>query len=121
MDWEYTARADGRFHEGGPFRGWFVTVPNIPDSATIVAAGDLLTNEFGTELVILNLRDGVYYGLENAGTRIWGLLQTPVTVAAIRDALVSEYDVAPAHCERDVRSLVATLVSKGLAEIREST
>jgi hypothetical protein len=98
-----------------------VTVPNIPDSATVVAVGDLLTNEFGTELVILNLRDGVYYGLEDAGTRIWSLLQTPITVAAICDALVSEYDVTPAHCERDVRSLVARLVSKGLAEIRERT
>ena len=117
---EYTARAGGRLHYGGPFRGWTVTVPNIPDSATIVAAGDLLTNEFGPELVILNLKDGVYYGLEAAGARIWSLLQKPVTVAAIREVLVSEYDVPPARCERDVRSLVATLVSNGLAQIRES-
>jgi hypothetical protein len=96
-----------------------VTVSSIPDSATIVATSDLLTNEFGAELVILNLRDGVYYGLEDVGARIWSLLQQPVSVAAICRALASEYDVAPTRCAQDVRSLVAALASRGLVQIRE--
>jgi sulfur transfer complex TusBCD TusB component (DsrH family) len=92
----------------------------IKDSATVVAAPDLLSSAFDKELVILNLKDGVYYGLEDVGARLWSLLQRPITVAAIRDALVAEYDVEPARCGRDVRGLLQDLAARGLIEVRES-
>lgn len=95
-----------------------MTRSSIPDTATVVAAGDLLASEFGDELIILNLRDGVYYGLEDVGARIWQLLQKPVSVPAIREALVTEFDVDSTRCERDVRTLLAELLAKGLVEIR---
>ena len=97
----------------------FVAAQTIRDSATIVVADGLLATEFGNELVILNLQDGVYYGLEDVGARIWALLKQPVTLSAIRDAIVSEYDVEPTSCERDVRALVEELATKGLVEIQE--
>lgn len=90
----------------------------IPASAVIVAASDLLVSEFGEELVILNLRDGVYYGLEDAGVRIWRLLQKPVTVTTIRDEIVAEYDVEPRRCERDIRVLLTELAARGLVDVR---
>jgi sulfur transfer complex TusBCD TusB component (DsrH family) len=95
-----------------------VPVSLVPDGATIVAANDVLATEFGDEVVILNLRDGVYYGLEDVGTRIWQLLQQPVSVLAIREALVAEFDVEPARCERDIRLLLTDLAARGLVEIR---
>ncbi|HVQ13044.1 MAG TPA: PqqD family peptide modification chaperone [Vicinamibacterales bacterium] len=91
-----------------------MTTRTISDSATVVAAGDLLASEFGDELVILDLRDGVYYGLEDAGAQIWSLLQKPVSVAEIREALVAAYEVEPARCEQDVRALLAELETRGL-------
>jgi hypothetical protein len=97
-----------------------MTARNIPDSATVVAAGDLLASEFGAELVILNLRDGVYYGMEDVGARVWSLLQRPVTVPAICATLVAEYDVDPARCGRDVRALLQDLAARALIEVRES-
>jgi hypothetical protein len=93
----------------------------IPDSAILVATDDLLSTEFSREFVILNLKDGVYYGLEEVGARVWELLQSPVTVRAICDAISAEYDVASARCERDTRSLVDDLVSRGLVTVRESS
>jgi hypothetical protein len=92
---------------------------SIPDSATVVAAGDFLDSEFGTELVILNLQDGVYYGLEEVGARIWELLQEPTTIAAIREVLVSEYEVEPGRCERDIRKLLGELAARGLLQMPE--
>ena len=85
----------------------------------MVASADLLATEFGAELVLLNLRDGVYYGLEDVGARIWQLVQQPVTVAAIRDAVMSEYDVDPARCARDVQSFLRELAGRGLVQVRE--
>jgi hypothetical protein len=95
-----------------------VTVSPIPDRATIVAASDVLATEFGDEVVILNLRDGVYYGLEDVGTRIWQLLQQPVSVLTIREAIVAEFEVESARCERDIRLLLTDLVARRLVEIR---
>ncbi len=95
-----------------------MTEPQIPDSASVVAAGDLLASSFGQELVILSLRDGVYYGLEDVGARIWQLLQRPIAVSAIRDALVAEYDVEPERCGRDLRALLRDLAGRGLIEVR---
>ncbi|RPH64527.1 MAG: PqqD family protein [Acidobacteria bacterium] len=91
----------------------------ISNSAFISAASDVLVSEFGEELVILNLRDGVYYGLEDVGSRIWSLLQEPVTISMLRDALVEEFDVDPARSERDVRALLEELAAHGLVEIQE--
>lgn len=95
-----------------------MTVPTIPHSATVVVATDLVAGEFGDELIVLNLRDGVYYGLDDVGARIWILLQNPVTVTAIREALVAEYDVEPARCEQEICRLLAQLADKGLVEIQ---
>jgi coenzyme PQQ synthesis protein D (PqqD) len=97
-----------------------VTTSRISESASVVASRDLLATKFGAELVILSLRDGVYYSLEDVGVRIWQLIQEPVTLATIRDALVSEYDVASAPCERDIRMLCRELERHGLLEVREN-
>ena len=78
----------------------------LSDSAMIVASDDVLAGEFDTEAVMLDLRSGVYYGLEGAGARIWQLLKSPISLAALRDALVAEYDVAPRRCEVDLRQLI---------------
>ncbi len=91
----------------------------IPESAEIVVANGVLASDFGAEQVILDLRDGVYYGLEDVGARIWQLLQRPTTVAAMRAMLVEEYDVEPERCERDLRALLEDLAERRLVEIRE--
>ncbi len=91
----------------------------ISETAVLVAAGDLLASDFGAEQVILNLKDGVYYGLEEVGARIWQLLQKPTTIPAILGALAEEYDVDPARCERDLRALLGDLVARGLVVVRE--
>ena len=96
-----------------------MTARAIPDSAIVVAAGEFLDSEFGTEVVILNLKDGVYYGLEDVGARIWTLLREPVTIAAIREVLVSEFEVEAARCERDIRKLLGELAARGFLQIRE--
>lgn len=92
----------------------------IPRAATVRVADDVLASAFEEELVILNLLDGVYYGLDGVGTRIWGLIQRPTSLTTIRDALVAEYDVEPARCESDLRALLAELAKRGLVVVQAS-
>lgn len=88
-------------------------------STRLVAARELLTGEFDNDAVILDLRDGVYYGLDGAGASTWSLLQRPVTVLALRDAMVAEYDVEPARCLTDLKELCAELLRRGLIRVAD--
>jgi hypothetical protein len=89
----------------------------LPLTATVTAGPDVLATAFDDELVLLNLRDGVYYGLEGVGARVWSLMQQPTSLGWIRDELVEEFDVAPGRCVADLRALVDDLASRGLAVV----
>ena len=88
------------------------------DSDIVASADDLLTTEFDAEVVILDLRDGVYYSLDEAGARIWELLRRPATMESLRDAIVSEYEVDPDRCAQDLRVLIGELAARNLVTIR---
>ena len=89
-------------------------------TASIVAASkEQVSCDLHGEAAILNVESGVYYGLDPVGARVWGLIQEPRAVSAVRDALLREYDVAPDRCEQDLLALLADLAASGLIEIRE--
>jgi hypothetical protein len=94
-----------------------MTAP-LDAASTVVVAHDVLSTELGAEHVMLNLRDGTYYGLDEVGSAIWKLLQSPVTVAEICDAILDTYEVDADRCRRDVVRLLTELVERGLVEIR---
>ena len=83
-----------------------------------MAAKDQASSDLGGEVAILDLKAGVYYGLDAVGARIWSLIQEPRTVNEIRDILLEEYEVEPEHCERDVLALLRRLADEGLVEVR---
>lgn len=93
--------------------------PIILESTIVAPAGDLVSTELGGETVILHLGDGVYYGLDPIGTRIWSLIQTPQSVAQVRDALLEEYAVEPDRCLSDLVALLQDLVNRNLIEVRD--
>jgi hypothetical protein len=70
----------------------------------------------GGEAVVLGLRDGVYYGLDSVGARIWALLVVPRRVSEIVDAIVAEFEVTPQQCERDVLALLTDLATRDLIQ-----
>jgi hypothetical protein len=86
-------------------------------NTSAVAATDQLSTTLGEDVVILGLRDSVYYGLSRVGTRIWELLQTPQTVDQIVAVLVAEYDVPPDQARVDLQDLLGDLHARGLVAI----
>ena len=66
----------------------------ISEYSTVVVSSDQLNGEHVDGYVaILNLKDGVYYGLNPVGGHIWNLILEPKTVAEVRDILLEVYDV----------------------------
>jgi coenzyme PQQ synthesis protein D (PqqD) len=90
----------------------------ISDTTTLVAARDVMTADFAADVVLLNLQDGVYYGVEEVGARVWSLVQAPIALRAILDAIAVEFDVDHDRCARDVRAFVQQLVDRGLVAVR---
>ena len=92
---------------------------DLCQQSIVVAATDQVSCDLGGEAAILNIANGVYYGLDPVGAQIWNLIQKPRSVTDIRDTILREYDVTPAECERDVISLLKKLLAEGLIEVRD--
>jgi Coenzyme PQQ synthesis protein D (PqqD) len=89
----------------------------VSRGSTVVAAKDQVSSDLGGEVAILDLKAGVYYGLDAVGARIWSLIQEPRTVNEIRDILLEEYEVEPERCERDLLVLLQSLADEGIIEV----
>jgi hypothetical protein len=85
---------------------------------TIVATSEQVSCAVEGEAAILNLKNGVYYGLNPIGARIWTLIREPKQVAQLRDQMLSEYEVEAGPLEADVRQLLADLAEHGLIEVK---
>lgn len=91
---------------------------SIPLQATIIASKRQISCSLANESVILDLEDGIYYGLNSVAGRIWELVQEPRTVRMIRDMLMSEYDIEESACTRDLLDLLKQLHQWKLVELR---
>ena len=70
----------------------------------------------GAEAIILGMTNGVYYGLDGVGARIWTLIQAPHALGEIADTLEAEFEVEHDRAWADLCSLAAELIERGLAE-----
>ena len=84
----------------------------------VAASDDAVFRELDGESVILNLETGMYFGLDAVGTRVWQLAGGTVSLRAIGERLVEEYDAQPSVIERDLLDLADKLVAKGLWTIK---
>ena len=90
---------------------------NISKSSRVVVAEDVVSCDLDVEAAILDLKEGIYYGLDPVGSRIWDLLQEPTTVDEILKVLLDEYDVELEECKKDVCDLIGELSDNGLVNV----
>ena len=92
----------------------------ITDTAVVVASKDQFSCPLGDDTVILDLKAGLYFSLDNVGTVIWQLIQQPKSVKELRAVILETFEVEPQVCERDLRALLQELAGKNLVEIRDA-
>lgn len=90
-------------------------------STLVVASKDQISRDLDGETVILNLKSGIYCGLNEVGAHIWQLVQEATSVKDIRDTLLREYEVEPDQCERELLVLLRELADNGLIEVKGET
>lgn len=82
---------------------------SLTSSSTVAAVDHQTSAQIDGESVILDLEQGAYFGLNTVGARVWELLQEPITVGQIVDAVTSEYEVDRDQCVDDVLRLLQDL------------
>jgi hypothetical protein len=92
----------------------------ISDPMVVTAIKEHSSCPLGDDTVILDLRAGLYFSLNNVGTLVWQLVQRPRTVREIREAVLAAFDVEPDVCDRDIAALLRDLADRNLIEIRDA-
>jgi hypothetical protein len=90
---------------------------DVLESSIVVAVKDQISSDLVDEAVVLHLKSGIYFGLNDVGARVWSLIQQPKSVADLREALLAEYEVAPDVCDRDLMQLLQDLKAADLIEV----
>lgn len=96
-------------------------MPPFPPSARVRAAKDQISCDLAGEAVILQLADGVYYGLNEVGARVWSLIQEQCSIGEIQSVIEDEYDVDAEQCGEDLQTLLRQLENKGLIVIQKES
>ena len=86
---------------------------------TVKAAKDVVFRELEGEAILLNLRTGIYFGLNAMGTRIWQLLSEHEKVDPVATMLLDEYDITEEQLRGHLFEFVGKLKSKGLVDVCE--
>jgi hypothetical protein len=74
----------------------------------------------GDELVMLDSQTGECFGLNEVAAAVWRSLETPKSLAELRDTLLSDYEVGAEQCSTDLRALLDELVDRGLVATEPS-
>ena len=75
---------------------------------------DIVVSEINNESVILNLKTGIYFQVNELGSYIVSQLNQYSTVESLKNKITEDFDVAPNKSEKDLLRFVKDLESKGL-------
>jgi hypothetical protein len=86
----------------------------------VALSPDVVYRTVGQEAVVLHLDSGIYFGLNEVGSRIWELALEH-DLRTVCDTLSQEFDAPRDVIEGDVLALVSTLLEKHLVVLGEGT
>ena len=94
-----------------------MTKNNISAESIVIQIEDIVASDIDDEKVMMSVEKGQYYSLDPVGSRIWELLDKPVKVTDLIDALLLKYDVDRETCERDVLAFLEELREDGILQV----
>jgi hypothetical protein len=77
-------------------------------------APDVVSRQLDNQAVLVNLKTNRIFELNRTGARLWELVEQAASEAQIAAQLAAEFDVSQGQLTREVRSLIDSLLEKGL-------
>ena len=91
--------------------------PQLTAASRVVASKNQVSAALTGEAVILDMDQGVYYGLDPVGSRIWALIQEPRTLDDVAATIESEFDVTRERALADLVVLAGDMAERGIVEV----
>ena len=93
------------------------SVTAVLPSSVVVQRTDEVAATIDEVTAILSADRGVYFLLDSTASVIWNRLSNPTRVADLCADLVTEFEVNPGDCERDVLAFLNDMLARGLVRV----
>lgn len=70
----------------------------LSETSVIQQNPDVLDADLENETVLMSIESGTYFGMNETGSRIWALIETPMSIREISTILSSEYEISETDC-----------------------
>lgn len=77
-------------------------------------ANDIVISEINDESVLLNLKTGVYFQVNELGSFIVSELKNYTNTSKLQEKIISNFDVTAELCNRDLENFIKILIEKNL-------
>lgn len=94
-----------------------VPTENAATNRLFVAIKEHLYSDLNGDAVILSMKNGKYYGLNEVGRHIWNVIKSPANLKEIQAKILDEYEVDEETCYREVASFLQKMLGEGLIEV----
>ena len=84
-----------------------------PDTV-IQRVSHTLSAEVDGSVVMMDVEQGLYFGLKGSGAEIWSRLTHPVTVQELTESLCRDYEAPPEIIRQELLELLTDLANRRL-------
>jgi len=88
--------------------------PAIGPTTVVSRNEEPVSAQVDETVVMMSIEQGMYFGIEGAGPRIWAMLEQPRTVDEICEALMDEFDIDADSCRSEVLGFLHELADAQL-------
>jgi hypothetical protein len=94
-----------------------VATANISEATIICRSPSVVTAEVDGEIVMMNIEQGRYFGLDDIGSDIWKRIEPPCSFAVLIDALAADYEADRATIMADVQKLLGQMAEQDVVRL----
>lgn len=87
-------------------------------SENVRISKDIIVQELEGDAILLNIQDGMFFGLNPVARRMWELLSELGQAEKVLKQLLQEYETSEEQLRQDLVDFIEKLRSKGLVEIQ---
>ena len=92
--------------------------PALSLDSIVTAIPEQTSVELAEEVVVLDFRNGEYFGLNPVAAAVWSLIQEPRSLEEVRSALLDRFTgVSEEQCTEELMRLVGELLELGLVRV----
>ena len=89
----------------------------ISENTLVTLIKDLDVTELGGDKVMIDFSSGKYYMLKGVANTIWDYIKQPISIEAIKENLLSEFDVDSETCLTSVINFIQQLADNGFVAL----